>query len=370
VMPKGLKVTTTPQQDEVIRKCWEHNSYGHHAAKRAEELTGLSPDVVSRRATELGLVFRREKYRWTEPELKVLEENAHLALATIQKKLRLCAPPGVKRTRAAISYQIGAQRLRTNLDGLNRAALADALGISIERLDRLRLAGCIKGERLESLRQACGYVDDIRDENRRWFFHNDEIVRFVFECRAEIDLKKVNQVWFMSLLEGYITLFQPVVKDLPQSQKMIQYQKRIEVLEQFLAEAEQELAELCPQPKRRQGRPTKAESEAMRRRSSGTPHGGCLDEATVQSIRAGKKLRRGLRASGVPSNGDPSSPLGSTGTGMESRPNGSANGTLRSESVRAISPTVSLSSGCVGGISAGLPIVRRIEGDSSSMEQI
>jgi hypothetical protein len=95
-MPKGQKVRViTAQQDEVIRKCWAHNAYGHHAAKRAAQLTGLTSSVVQRRATELGLVFSRERCRWTEPELTVVEKNAHLALETIQRKLRLVSPQGV-----------------------------------------------------------------------------------------------------------------------------------------------------------------------------------------------------------------------------------------------------------------------------------
>ena len=208
-MPKGETVRTiTTLQDEVIRKCWEHNAYGHHAAKRAAELTGLTPSAAHRRATELGLVFTRERYRWTEPELSSVEANAHLSLETIQKKLALVSPRGVKRTRTAIAGQIHQQRFRTNVDGLEHAPLADALGISVSRLHRLRDRELIKGERLESIAQVCGYREEILDVHRHWFYHNDDIVRLLFAARGELDLRKVNQTWLMGILEPYITLFQ------------------------------------------------------------------------------------------------------------------------------------------------------------------
>src|ERR1039458_4388231 len=157
---------TSPRQDEIIRRCWEHNAYGHHAAKRAAELTGLSPSAAHRRAMELGLVFTRERYRWTEQELDVLERNAHQSLETIQRKLRLSSPSGVKRTRAAIAGQIHAQRFRTNMDGLKHGPLADALGIGIERVHKFRDSKLINGQRMASIREACGYGEPLNADRK------------------------------------------------------------------------------------------------------------------------------------------------------------------------------------------------------------
>jgi hypothetical protein len=292
-MPRGHTTIITPQQDEIIRKCWEHNAYGHHAAKRAAQLSGLSPDVVQRRATQLGLTFTRERYRWTEPELKVVEQNAHLSLDTIQKKLRRgVSPPGVKRTRAAIAGQIHCQRFRTNMDGLNHGPLADALGISPYRLRHLRNGNFITAHRLESLRQACGYVEEIEDENRRWFYQNDDIVRFLFACRGEVDLRKVNQTWLMALLEPYITLFQLTPKEV-----------RL---------AERERAKLAQRRRR------KRSGKTMRSTPTSRPiRPGVLGEAVVAAIRAGKPiLTRAPRLNESHTNGDPGSlPLNiNTGT--------------------------------------------------------
>lgn len=300
-MPKGQKVRIiTPQQDEVIQKCWQHNGYGHHAAKRAAQLTGLAVNVVHRRAMELGLVFTRERYRWTEPELRVVEENAHLALETIQKKLaRLVSPPGVKRTRAAIASQIHQQRFRTNMDGSKHGPLAEALGISEQRLRGYRDEGTIVGRRLESLRLACGYVEEIADENRHWFYANDDIVRFLFACHGQIDLAKVNQLWLMGLLEPYISLFQATPEDRLQE--------------------ERERTKLAQRRIRKQGR--KAKRSTVSRRPS------ILGDAMVNAIRAR------ARHSKSPSSGEIPCLPGHIPTGMSLQPNGSSSDAERTASV-------------------------------------
>lgn len=326
-MPKGQKVRViTPRQDEIIRKCWDHNSYGHHAAKRAAQMTGLSPSVAHRRAMELGLVFTRERYRWTEPELRIVEANAHLALETIQRKLRPFSPPGIKRTRAAIAGQIRNQRFRTNLDGLNHGSLADAVGISPDRLRRCREANRIKGDRLESLRQACGYSDDIVDEHRHWFYSNDEIVRFLFACRGEIDLRKVNQTWLMGLLEPYIAILRTAPKRKSASPRATQVRK----------------------PRKPRVRKRKPRSSATRPRRP-----GMLGEAVVDAIRAGRPV---LTRRGGPSTGAHAWRPGATVAGPNSKQNGGSSARGNDASANATSPSGSPSSGPVGGLSAVLHI--------------
>jgi hypothetical protein len=314
-MPRGHTTVVTPQQDELIRKCWEHNAYGHHAAKRAAQLTGLTPEVVQRRATQLGLVFTRERYRWTEPELSAVEKYAHLALDTIQKKLRRVSPPGVKRTRAAIAGQIFAQRFRTNMDGLKHGPLAHALGIGIERLHKLRDAKLIDGQRMESIAGACGYAETVADEHRHWFYHNDDIVRLLFAGRGELDLRKVNQPWLMGLLEPYITLFQPTAKDL------------------LMAERER-----TRMAKRRQ------------RKQSISTHPGQLSDETIQAIRAGKSIL--TKPVGRPrrklSSGAPVSPPSSIDIGAALTPSGGVRSNSKTGNGTGTSPSNTPFSGHAG----------------------
>jgi hypothetical protein len=360
-MPRGHLIEFTPQQDEVIRKCWSHNHYGNHAAKRASELVGYSMDVCHRRAMQLGLVFTRERFRWTEPELRVVEENAHQALETIQRKLMHgVSPPGVKRTRTAIASQIHMQRFRTNMDGLKHGPLADALGISSDKLRTFRASKLIAGERMESIREECGYTDGaINAEHLHWFYHNDDIVRLLFSARGEVDMRKVNQTWLMGLLEPYITIFQPPAKDIPARDRD---RKRIEILEDLLFRAERELTSM-PQ-KRRRGRPSKAESECRRQSTiQSTPtqpraRPGLLSDETIAAIRAGEStLQRVVRRHGKssPSSGGPVSHPSSIATGMMSKPSGESSRRLSEESGPEISLSGFPSSGLAGDLSASSP---------------
>jgi hypothetical protein len=239
------------------------------------------------------LVFTRERYRWTEPELNIIEANAHLSLERIQKKLAFVSPHGVKRTRVAIAGQIHQQRFRTNLDGLEHAPLADALGISVSRLHQLRDRDLIKGERLESIAQACGYREAVLDVHRHWFYHDDDIVRLLFAARGELDLRKVNQTWLMGLLEPYITLFQIAPK-----------QARL---------AERERTKLAHRRRKRQLPKRKRPSTNTRPSKLGV-----LAEPVVDAIQAGRPVltRRG-RFTGVPA-----SLPAATVTGSESKRNG------------------------------------------------
>lgn len=371
-MPRGDQVQITPQQDDVIRKCWAHNAYGHHAAKRAAELTGLTPDVAHRRAVQLGLIFARERFRWTEPELQVVEANAHLSLETIQRKLmRGVSPPGVKRTRTAIMGQIHAQRFRTNLDGLNHGPLADALGISDNKLHALRTSKLITGERMEALRQACGYAEEINEEHRRWFYSNEKIVRLLFTARGEVDLRKVNQTWLMGLLEPFITLFQPAENVLPSRQRD---QKRIEQLEELLFRAEKELESARNPVKRRRGRPTKAEKERelaevaaqMRARSTSqsTPsqqpaRPGLLSDEAIAAIRARAARLVPRSKPGQPQGNAQSSPSGATRspqsnevTGTTSKESDESSGNLNNGNGAATSLSGFPSSGFAGDLNA------------------
>jgi hypothetical protein len=288
-MPKGQKIRViSPAQDEIIRKCWEHNGYGHHAAKRASQLTGLTESVAHRRAMELGLVFTRERHRWTEPELRTVETHAHLALETIQKKLRPVSPEGVKRTRAAIARQIHYQRFRTNLDGLKHQHLADALGISGERLHQFRTREWIVGKRLESVAQACGFRENVLDEHRHWFYSNNEIVRLLFAARGELNLGKVNQTWFMGLLEPYVAILQA-----PRKRKYVRRKRS---------------------RKPRLGRPKLSKPKIKKPHFSATRprKPGILPDAVVDAIRAGRRV---LKRHGGRRAGDPGSPHLATAIG-------------------------------------------------------
>jgi hypothetical protein len=201
----ALIVDWTSSADTILRDAYRDNRYGSNCLKRAaRELTrrgfSATPSSILRRAVCLGLTVVRERYRWSREELDVLEHVAHLSVEHIQKKLAPLAPPGVKRTRAAIIRQIHENRLRTNLDGLNHEHLANALGIAVETLHKYRIEGLIKSHgRLESLdlHKMTGPKITLRAP---WFYSNEEIRRFVCLNPNLFNLGRVAKEWFIDLL--------------------------------------------------------------------------------------------------------------------------------------------------------------------------
>jgi hypothetical protein len=187
--------------DEVIRKCRQYNSYPQ-AIRRAAKMTGLSVEAVVRRAVALGLPGR-ERCRWTEPELETLETYAHASLDKIQEQLDLVSPPGVTRTRSAIVTQMQVQRFRQDSDGLYHAQLANALGIRDQTLHRFRIDGLITGADNSGLIRTLK-PSALADARSPWFYKSDDIVRFLIIYPGEIDLGKVDKVWFMTTLEAYV----------------------------------------------------------------------------------------------------------------------------------------------------------------------
>lgn len=190
----------TPEEDALIRRTWERNAYGTNAVRTAALRLGRSGSEVFRRAVELGLIRSRERYRWTEEELIVVEEFAHLSPDVIQKKLRRISPPGVRRTRAAIIGQIWAGRFRGNLDGLNVQDFAAAFGMSRERVIRYITSGILRARRIEGLSiWRKKHEDEIRKDGRTWYISTADICRFVAAYPGEVDLRKVCPEYFLDL---------------------------------------------------------------------------------------------------------------------------------------------------------------------------
>jgi hypothetical protein len=190
--------------DSTIIECWKDNQYGRRAAATAAILTGLTVDQCRRRATELGLVYTRERYRWTSAELTIVEKWAHRSLETIQRKLAKLGIVGaldrkpIKRTRAAIAHKIFQNRFRTNLDGLCQDRLAEALGVTDYQIQQWREKGMLKGERRPSIDQHRGAVHSF--SCLPWFYSNRHIRRFIADYPGAFSLKRVNQAWFIDTL--------------------------------------------------------------------------------------------------------------------------------------------------------------------------
>lgn len=190
----------TPEEDAALRRNWERNRYGSNAVRRSAKQLGRTSAEVFRRAVELGLIRSRERYRWTEEELLIVEEFAHLSADAIQKKLAGISPPGVRRTRAAIIGQIWAGRFRTNLDGLNVHDFCAAFGMSRSRVIGYITSGSLRARRIKGLSiWRKKHEEEIRQDGRTWYISTADICRFIAAHPGEIDLRKVTPEYFLDL---------------------------------------------------------------------------------------------------------------------------------------------------------------------------
>lgn len=127
---------------------------------------------------------------WDEKELLLLEHNAHLKPASIQQKL---AHAGFTRSPSAIWHKRLEQHLKEGSPYYSASQLAEFLGLSERRIGRWVREKKLKprGREPRSAKQR-GEVT--------LYFHRSEVRRFVRRYPMEIDLRRVNQLWFLDLV--------------------------------------------------------------------------------------------------------------------------------------------------------------------------
>ena len=139
--------------------------------------------VVKRRAQALGLARTKEK-PWSEKEIAYLEAHMHyLSLAVLAKKLG--------RSITAVSLKAKRLSIRKSGEGYTASSLAQAFGVDDHKIVRWVELGLIRASKRNSERP--------RD---MYFIPEREVKSFVRTYPTEIDLKKVDQVWFIDLLIG------------------------------------------------------------------------------------------------------------------------------------------------------------------------
>lgn len=196
----GLKRNTFSSEDDAVLSSVYTNGSENNAFKRAQRrLSDHTPAELFRRAAELGLIRIRERYRWSDNELSIVEAFAHCALETIQRKLVGISPKGCKRTRAAIANQIHSMQFRSNLNGLNHAEVAKALGVSVYLVHQWREQGLIQGKRIPSINQH-RIEHTPREDASPWFYHNEDLFVFLLTHGRLYDLRRVNQHWYVDTM--------------------------------------------------------------------------------------------------------------------------------------------------------------------------
>jgi hypothetical protein len=184
------KYRPTEQTDTLIRDAYLRFRRGDRSAiKTAGWKLGWPRGAVCKRGAELGLARVKEAV-WSQPELQLLERHGHLAPTGIQRKL---AEAGYARSVAAIQIKLNRDRIKSNLPGYSACRLADALGVDVKKVLRWIHQGVLKAERrgTDRLPQQGGDT---------WWISEERVRRFVLRFPEEIDLARVEKIWFLNLV--------------------------------------------------------------------------------------------------------------------------------------------------------------------------
>jgi hypothetical protein len=185
------KYVFTDQIDQLIREIY----LNHRDAKTRPGIRQLAKKVgmphwaLKKRARELGLA-RTKELPWSEPELEVLARNAWMSDERIRLKLKTA---GYARTVTAIHLKL--KRMRFKHDGSFYSAngLAQALGIDSHAVTRW-----IKGGHLKAKFRGTARTE--QQNGDIYLIHEKDVRRFILEHPTDIDLRKVDQLWFLDLI--------------------------------------------------------------------------------------------------------------------------------------------------------------------------
>ena len=183
-----VKYTWRPEHDAYLKA----NYFGglnrrFQVLSRMVRLTGMPRWYIKRQAARLGLTMQMDRRPWTHAEMKVIEKLVgRVSSATIAKRLGRPESSVVNKLK-----QMGtSRRVR---DGYTMRELELCLGE-----DHRKITGWIKSgwlqDRLQGTRRHDGNGNDIHRIREK------DILHFLKNHPQEINLGKVDQMWFLDLV--------------------------------------------------------------------------------------------------------------------------------------------------------------------------
>lgn len=150
---------------------------------------GIPHWALKKRARELGLARTKEK-PWSEPELEILARYAWMSDERLRLKLKAA---GYSRTVTGIHLKLRRMKFKADPEFYSATGLAQALGIDSHVVSRWIKCGHLKA----------GLRGTARGEQQNgdiYLIREKDIRRFILEHPMEIDLRKVDQLWFLDLI--------------------------------------------------------------------------------------------------------------------------------------------------------------------------
>lgn len=150
--------------------------------------------ALTKRAAQLGIARVKDAH-WSEPELAIMERYAWMSPDRIRLKLKAA---GFMRTRTAIDIKMDRTYARRNTPYFTGRGLATLMGIDSHVVTRWINLGYLKAQRRGTERHA-GNGGDM------YLIHENDLRKFIYARPMEIDLRKVDQLWFLDFItEGKI----------------------------------------------------------------------------------------------------------------------------------------------------------------------
>lgn len=196
----GYKWTFTPQHDARITAAYHEftSSHDRTALTRAAADLGVPRWMVSRRGISLGLARAKEK-PWGEEEIALLREWRHYSPGEISRRFR---ERGFTRSRLGIDVKRKRLRLTSHNqeNGYTANALAGLFNIDQHAISKWIHNGLLRAERRLTCRTA-------RQGGDGYWIRRDDVRAFIFTFPEQIDLRKVDPIWFIELLrEGCLAV--------------------------------------------------------------------------------------------------------------------------------------------------------------------
>jgi Helix-turn-helix domain len=190
------KYLFTDQIDRLIREIY----LSHPGTKTRPGIRMLAKKVgiphwaLKKRARELGLA-RTKELPWSEPELQILARYAWMSDERIRLKLKAA---GYSRTVTGIHLKLRRMKFKHDPSFYSANGLARALGIDAHTVSRWIRRGHLKA-------QLRGTARGNRQNGDIYLIREKDVRRFILEHPTEIDLRKVDQLWFLDLLTNGFT---------------------------------------------------------------------------------------------------------------------------------------------------------------------
>ena len=185
------KYTFTDQIDQFIREFYlsRAGNKTRPGIRVLAKRVGIPHWALKKRARELGLA-RTKELPWSEPELEILARYAWMSDERLRLKLKAA---GYTRTATAIHLKLKRMAFKKGGGFYSANSLAQALGIDSHAVTRWIRAGRLKA----TLR---GTARGERQNGDIYLIREKDIRRFVLEHPSDIDLRKVDQLWFIDML--------------------------------------------------------------------------------------------------------------------------------------------------------------------------